>query len=126
VGRVATLIGIYLAAGIAFLVAVNADQANGDISFYVLAAAAILLGWGTGDLGWRGVPLWMLLPWILVPLGLPFGDVNAATGGDDLLPVAMIAAFPALASVVLMLVAAGARSLYERHRRRARPTPASG
>jgi hypothetical protein len=120
--RVAFLIGLYVAAGIAFLVAVNADQANGDIPSYVLAAVAILLGWATGNLGWRGLPLWILLPWILVPLGLPFGRVNASSGGDDLWPVAVIAISPAFASMVLMLIAAGARSLYERRRHSASPS----
>ena len=115
---------MYIAAGIAFLVAVNADQANGDIPFYVLAAAAILLGWATGNLGWRGLPLWILLPWIVVPLGLPFGRENASSGGDDLWPVAVVAIFPAFASMVLMLLAAGGRILYERRRRRAPPTAA--
>src|SRR5215207_7206812 len=114
--RVAVLIGLYLAVGIAFLIAVNADQANGDIPFYVLAAVAILLGWATGNLGWRGLPLWILLPWILVPLGLPFGRENAYSGGDDLWPVAVVAIFPAFASMVLMLLAAGARRLYGRYR----------
>jgi uncharacterized membrane protein len=118
------LIGLYIAAGIAFLVAVNADEQNGDIPSLVVAATAIVLGWGTGNLGRRGLALWILLPWVLVLLALPFGKANASTGGDDLLPVAVIAIFPALASVVLMLLAAGARSLYERHRHSAPPTAA--
>jgi hypothetical protein len=125
VGRVATFIGIYLAAGIAFLVAVNADQANGDIPSVAIAASAILVGWGTGNLGWRALAIWMTLPCVLVVLGLPFGRTNAFTGGDDLDAVAFIAVFPALASVVLMLVGAGARSLFERYRRNAGPAAAS-
>jgi len=124
VTRAVILIGIYIVAGIAFLVTVNADQQNGDIPSLVVVAAAIVLGWGTGNLGRRGLALWILLPWVLVVLGLPFGKTNAFTGGDDLLPVAVIAIFPALASVVLMLLAAGARSLYERHRHSAPPTAA--
>ena len=122
VARVGVLIGLYIAAGIAFLVAVNADQANGDIPFYVLAAAAIFLGWATGNLGWRWLPLWILLPWILVPLGLPFGKENANSGGDDLWPVAVVAIFAAFPSMVLMLLAAGARALYQRRRHSAPPT----
>jgi hypothetical protein len=124
VARVAILIGFYIAAGIAFLIAVNTDQANGDIPFYALAAAAILLGWATGNLGWRWLPLWFLLPWTLVPLGLPFGRENASTGGDDLWPVAVVAIFPAFATMILMLLAAGARVLYERRRQGVPPTVA--
>jgi hypothetical protein len=118
------LIGLYLAAGIGFLVAVNADQQNFGIPFLVVVAAAIALGWGTGDAGWHGLWLWILLPWILVPLGLPFGTTNQFTGGDDLSPVALMALTPALISMLLMLLAAGARSLYERHRQNAPPTAA--
>jgi uncharacterized membrane protein len=121
--RAAVLVVLYLAAGIALLVAVNADQQNVDIPSLVLLATAIALGWETGDLGRRGLVLWLLLPWILIALGLPFGTTNKFTGGDDLSPVTLMAVAPALASVVLMLLAAGARTLYER-RRSAPPTAA--
>jgi len=120
VARVVLLIGLYFAAGIAFLIAVNADQQNFGIPFLVVVAAAIVLGWGTGDMGRRGLALWIVLPWVLVLLGLPFGTTNQFTGGDDLSPVALMAVTPALVS----MVAAGARSLYERRRRSAPPTAA--
>ena len=116
------LIGLYLAAGIAFLIAVNADQQNFGIPFLVVVGAAIVLGWGTGDLGRRGFVLWVVLPWVFVLLGLPFGTTNRFTGGDDLSPVALMAVTPALVSMVAMLVAAGARNLYERRRHSAPPT----
>jgi hypothetical protein len=109
--RVAILGGLYLAAGIAFLVAVNADQDNFGIPFLVVAAAAIALGWGTGDVGLRGLWIWVALPWILIPLGLPFGRTDQFTGGDDLSPVALMAVAPPLVSSVLMVLAAGARRL---------------
>jgi hypothetical protein len=81
-----------------------------------VVAAAIVLGWRTGDMGRRGVALWILLPWVLVPLGLPFEKTNQFSGGDDLSPVAFMAVAPALVSMVSMLLAAAARNLYERHR----------
>jgi hypothetical protein len=124
VTRVVILIGLYIAAGIAFLVAVNADQDNFGIPFLVVVAAAIALGWGTGNAGWRGLWLWIVLPWILILLGLPFGTTNKFTGGDDLAPVALMALVPAPASMLSILLAAGARSLYERHRHSAPPTAA--
>jgi hypothetical protein len=125
VTRSALLIGLYMAAGIAFLVIVNADPNHFTVPFLVVVAAAIALGWGTGDLGRRGVLLWVLLPWITVLLALPFGDASKVlTGGDDIYPVWFYAAWPALAAMVAMLLAAGARNLYERHRRSAPPTAA--
>jgi hypothetical protein len=58
-------------------------------------------------------------------LALPFGDASKVlTGGDDIYPVWFYAAWPALAAMVAMLLAAGARNLYERHRRSAPPTAA--
>jgi hypothetical protein len=113
---VAVLIGLYLAAGIAFLIAVNADEANGDIPFFALAAAALIVGWGTAKLGWRGLAVWVLMPGALVLLALPFGTTERYTGGECCVPVAASAVFAALASVVVMLVAAGGRALYERRR----------
>jgi hypothetical protein len=122
--RLAPLIGVYIAAGIALLVPVNADQQNGDIPSLVVLASAVVVGWGTGNLGRRGLALWILLPWVLVLIALPFGTTNKFTGGDDLSPVALIAMYPASASVVLMLLGAGARTLYERRRHSAPPTAA--
>ena len=55
--RAVILIGLYIVAGIAFLVTVNADQQNSDIPSLVVVAAAIALGWGTGNLGRRGLAL---------------------------------------------------------------------
>ena len=107
---------LFLAAGMAFVIAVNADQQNFEIPFIVLACAALALGWTTGAAGWRGLAIWILLPWILIPLAIPFGDTNKFTGGDDTDPVTMMVIVPALASTVLILVAAGARSLYQRRR----------
>jgi hypothetical protein len=123
VARVVLLIALYLAAGIAFLIAVNADPENLVVLFFITVAAAAVVGWGTGRLGSRGLLLWVLLPWVIVPLGLPFGG-TIATGGDDYYEVAALAAIPALVSMVSMLLAAGARLLWERHRHGAPSTAA--
>jgi hypothetical protein len=114
VARVAVLIGLYLAAGIAFLIAVNEDQNNFGIPFLVVAGAAIVFGLATANLGWRGLALWLTLPWVLVLLGLPFQTTNRYTGGECCDDVSAVAVVPTLASVLLMLLAGGARALYER------------
>jgi hypothetical protein len=110
---------LFAAAGIAFILAVNADQGDVDNLFPVLACAALALGWGTGEAGRRGIVIWLLLPWIiLIPLAVPFGDANKFTGGDDTGPVTLLMIAPALFSMVLILIGVGARSLYEGRRRR--------
>lgn len=119
--RVLLLIGLYLAAGIAFVSTISADLDGLLPLFFVTVAAAAVVGWGTGNLGWSGFWLWVLLPWVIVPLGLPFGETVDA-GGDDSYSVAAPASIPAFFSMVLMLLGAGARTLYERHHRGARPT----
>lgn len=123
--RSALLLALYVAAAIAFVVIVDADPNHFTVPFFVVVAAAIALGWGTGDLGWRGVVLWLLLPWIIVVLAVPFGDASKVlTGGEDIYPVWLYAIWPALAAMVAMLLSAGARYLYERRRRSAPPTAA--
>jgi hypothetical protein len=117
--RAAALIGLYLATGIAFVIAVNEDQDNIDILFFVVAAAAIVLGWASGKWGWRGPVLWITLPWVLVLLGLQFETTNKSTGGGECCyEVYELAVFPTIASVILMVLAGGSRIIYEAFRRR--------
>jgi hypothetical protein len=115
------LIGLYLAAGVALLVAANADQGGSIfVPFLVLVAASVVLGWGTGRSGLASIWVWVLIPWLLIPLGLPFGDTNKFTGGDDTDAVALLAVVPALFSMLVILIAGGGRILYDRRRRRHR------
>src|ERR671930_271566 len=95
---------LFLAAGIAFVIAVNADQQNFEIPFIVLACSALALGWTTRAACWRGLAIWLLLPWILIPLAISLGETNKFTGGDDTDPVTMMGIAPAFASHVLILV----------------------
>jgi uncharacterized membrane protein YhaH (DUF805 family) len=83
--------------------------------------AAIAVGWSTGNAGLRGLWIWLLLPCILILLGLPFGRAEKFTGGDDLSPVWLIALWPALMSMLLMVIAANARRLYDHDRHGASP-----
>jgi hypothetical protein len=99
---------MYVAVVLAAFVAVNADQGNTPTALGLVAAASWLVGWGTGS-GWGGV-----LPWMLVPVALAFGDANQYTGGADPDPVVLLAALSAAISTVLILLAAGARVLYGR------------
>jgi len=125
VARAAALIGVYLATGIAFVIAVNEDQDNFDVPFLAVAATAIVLGWTSGNWGWRGPVLWIMLPWVLVLLGLPFETTNKFTSGECCFEVYEVALFPALASVILMVLAGGSRIIYEAFRRRGASNPES-
>jgi hypothetical protein len=110
------LVGLYAAAAVAALVILNADQSDAPAAAGIMAAAALALGWGTAS-GWG-----VVVAWFLVPLALPFGDTNQFVGGDHTDPVALLAVVSTGFSTVLILAAAGARVLYNRHRpdRRAR------
>ena len=103
------LVCLYIAAAVAALVVVNGDQNNLPVAAGVVAAASLALGWGTGS-GWG-----VVLAWLLIPLALPFGDTNRFTGGDGTDAVVLLALAAAAVSTVLILAAAGARVLYNRH-----------
>jgi hypothetical protein len=104
------LLGIYVAAALVALVIVNADQSNAPVAAGMMAAASLALGWGTAS-GWGAV-----VTWFLIPLALPFGQANqsAAGGGTD--AIVVLALVSALVSTALILLAGGARVLYDRHR----------
>jgi hypothetical protein len=104
------LVGLYAAAAVAALVIVNGDQSDVPAAAGIMAAAALALGWGTGS-GWG-----VVVAWLLVPLALPFGDSNQFVGGDHTDPVVLLAVVSTAISTVLILGAAGARVLYNRHR----------
>jgi hypothetical protein len=103
---------LYIAAELAFVLLVNADQDSWLVASLILAAASVLLGWGlvggTGIKGWA----WLAIPLTLIPLALPFGDPNQS--GDS--PVALLAVVPAAVSILLIAMAAGGRHLFDRLR----------
>lgn len=104
------LLGLYTAAAVAALVIVNANQSDAPAAAGMMAAAALVLGWGTGS-GWGAV-----VAWFLVPLALPFGQANQSAGGGDTDAIVLLALASAVLSTALILLAGGARVLYDRHR----------
>jgi hypothetical protein len=102
------LVGLYVAAALAALVAVNADQINSRAALGLVAAVSLLVGWGTRS-GWGAVVAWMM-----IPLALPFGYANTFNGGGDTDLMVLLAIVSAAVSTALILASAGARILYER------------
>jgi hypothetical protein len=113
------LVGLYAAAAVAALVILNADQSDAPAAAGVMAGAALALGWGTAS-GWG-----VVVAWFMVPLALPFGDTNQFVGGDHTDSVVLLAVVATAFSTLLILAAAGARVLYNRHRPKPRPSEAS-
>lgn len=108
---------VFLVAGAVGLVIANGDQANLLPLYGLVTVPAFALGWIAGGSGWGAALPWLLVPWLLLLLALPFGDANKVTGGDDLYPLTVLVAFPAVLSMLLILVAAAGRRGYERLRR---------
>ena len=106
------LVGLYVAANVAALVIVNADQSDWAAAAGIMAGASIALGWGTAS-GW-GVVVALLM----VPVALPFGDTNQFAGGGETDSVFLLAVVSAAISTVLILASAGARILFNRMRLR--------
>jgi hypothetical protein len=105
------LVGLYVVAAVAALVAVNADQSNAPAALGLVGAASGLLGWGTRS-AWGAV-----IAWMLVPAAIVFGDANRFTGGGIPDPVVVLALEGAGISTAVIMLAAGARTLL--HRRHA-------
>jgi hypothetical protein len=100
------LTSLYVAAGLAWVIDGNSDWGTtSPVPLVGLAIASFLLGWSTGS-GWA-----ILVPLVLFPLALPFGEPNKFSGGDDLHALTSLAIFPALASMFVVALAVAARRL---------------
>jgi hypothetical protein len=108
------LVCLYVAANLAALVIVNADQSDWAAAAGIMAGASLALGWGTAS-GW-GVVVALLM----VPVALPFGETNQFAGGSETDSVFLLAVVSAAISTVLILASASARLLYNRLRASAR------
>jgi hypothetical protein len=105
---------VYLVAGTLGLVVANGDQNNVIALWALVAVPALTLGWIAGGGGWAAVVPWVLLPWLLLLVALPFGDADKFTGGDDTDPMTALVVGPIVLSMLLILIAAAGRFGYER------------
>jgi hypothetical protein len=113
------LLGLYVAAALVALVIVNADQGDWRPALGIVGLAALALGWGTAS-AWGAV-----VAWLMVPFALVFGEANQNSGMGETDAVVLLAVAAAAISTALIVLAAGARHLFNRLQSRARPVDAS-
>lgn len=61
------LVATYLAGAAAAVILLNANSGDGELAIPIWAVASVLLGWGTGQLGFA------FLAFLAVPFAVPFG-----------------------------------------------------
>jgi hypothetical protein len=115
---------VYLAAALAYLIAVDANLEGGQVGEWaylkghtewlaLLAGASLAFGWAAGS--WLAA----LLALSLIPLGMPF-DYPESRFGEPF-PTFMYAVIVIPPSAALILLGVGARKVRDRRRRPALP-----
>ncbi len=105
------IIGTYVAILLGMVVAVNADAANGNTALLVWSVASLVLGWTIRH------PLTMILPFLAIPIAVPFGYAEEWQGSDaPLLYLGM--AFQAPFQALVVSLGLGGRVFFERVRAR--------
>jgi len=85
------LIAAYLAGAAAAVVLLNANGGDGEVAIGIWTVASVLLGWGTGQLGFA------LLAFLAIPFAVPFGYPDHYQYSEPL-PIWWYAAFCAFIS----------------------------
>ena len=95
---------LYVGAAAIGIVATNEDQSDVLILWLVIVPASILVAWAIGDQTRLVMVLCWCLPAATVLVALPLGDANTVTGGDSTLPVVMLVAYPAVLSMLIIVI----------------------
>jgi hypothetical protein len=103
------LVACYAAVLVVGVVLLNADAQNGWIVVITWYLGAGVVGWWLGR--WKAV----LLPFLSVPIAIPFGYPDAYLGGEPF-PVWFSAAGAAAIAMLLIMLVTGARKQYDRRR----------
>ncbi|HUC07309.1 MAG TPA: hypothetical protein VMR96_04400, partial [Solirubrobacterales bacterium] len=85
----------YLAGAAAAVILLNANSGDGELAIAIWAVASVLLGWGTGQLGF------VFLALLAVPFAVPFGYPDDYQYSEPL-PIWWSAMFCAFASAFLI------------------------
>ncbi len=105
----------YLAGAAAAVALLNANTGHGELAVAIWAVASVLLGWGTGQLGFA------LLAFLAIPFAVPFGYPDHYQYSEPS-PIWWSAAFCAFASAGLICLMAVIKSIVELRRQSRAPS----
>jgi hypothetical protein len=104
------LVLTYLAGAAAAIILLNANSGDGELAILIWAVASVLLGWGTGQLGFA------LLALLAIPFAVPFGYPDHYQYSEPM-PIWWSAMFCAFISTCLIFASALMKSVVEDRRR---------
>jgi len=99
----------YLAGAAAAIILLNANTGDGELAVVIWAVASVLLGWGTGRLGFA------LLALLAIPFAVPFGYPDHYQYSEPL-PIWWSAMFCAFISACLIFASALIKNVVEARR----------
>ncbi len=105
------LILAYLAGAAVAVILLNANSGGGELAIVIWAGASVLLGWGTGQLGFAFLAL------LAIPFAVPFGYPDHYQYSEPM-PIWWSAMFCALISTCLIFASALIKNVVEARRRR--------
>jgi hypothetical protein len=101
----------YLTGAAVAVILLNANNGSGDeLAIVIWAAASLLLGWGTGQLGFAFLAL------LAIPFAVPFGNPDHYQYSEPL-PIWWSAMMCSFVSACLIFASALIRTVVEAHRR---------
>jgi hypothetical protein len=99
----------YLAGAAAAVILLNANSGDGELAIAIWAVASVLLGWGTGQLGFAFLAL------LAIPFAIPFGYPDQYQYSEPM-PIWWSAMFCAFISVCLIFASALIKNVVEARR----------
>lgn len=104
------LVVTYLAGAAAAVILLNANGGDGELAIVIWAAASVLLGWGTGQLGFVFFAL------LAIPFTVPFGYPDHYQDSEPM-PIWLSAMLYAFISACLIFAGALIKNVVEDHGR---------
>jgi hypothetical protein len=106
---------IYLAGTATAVILLNANSGNGELVIAIWAIVSVVLGWGTGRLGFAFLAL------LAVPFAVPFGYPDHYQYSEPL-PIWWSVMFCAFASAFLIVGSALIKKVVKAHRQQQAPS----
>lgn len=102
-------IATYLASAAAAVILLNANSGDGELAIVIWAVASVMLGWGTGQLGFAFLAL------LAIPFAVPFGYPDHYQYSEPM-PIWWSAMFCAFISTCVIFASALVKSGVEARR----------